>query len=477
MIFGISAISPITFASSCNAVAICTEPNNQISQDLCSDGEGGAFITWTDNRSGLGYDIYAQKVDVNGERVWEFGGIAIYVGSGSQKYSKICSDGEGGAIIAWKDQLNETTYDIYTQRINANGSLLWNASGILVFPEVTDYSLFRLCSDKSGGAIVAWEDSDIHAQRINANGTLIWDINSVIICNATGRQEPIDVFSDDDGSTFFSWQDNRNGPESDIFAQKVDINGIILWDSNGTEICTANDHQLTPRICTDGAGGAIVNWLDLRGSAVQIYAQHISSTGNIQWVSNGTLLANYSEGIPIEMCSDNEGGAIIVFRYFFDVLRNLYALRINSNGTILYGTLIHTSGNSPMSNWKICSDNAGGAFIAWSRGENPLEHDILAQRVDSNGNIDWPTTGKVICDAPGHQSSVNIISNGLGSTFISWVDSIYGENNADIYLSLLEKRKEQGTIIFSNFYLPLIILAILALVIVSRRHVSQNSKN
>jgi len=325
-------------------------------------------------------------------------------------------------------------------------------------------------NDNSGGAIIVkqkWVGSNIHAQRLSSNGTLMWDINGVTICDATGKQTFLEIFSGDDGSTFFTWEDDRNGISHDIFAQKIDINGIVQWKPNGTEICTTNDHQLFPQICTDGAGGAIITWSDLRES-MQLYGQRINSSGDIQWGFNGTLLANYSNPEPGAICSDGEGGAIILFRS----VNSLYALRINANGTRLYGILLFTPEDNLMGYYTICSDGEGGAFIAWEdRNLSNLEHDILAQRVDSNGNMDWSKTGKAICNAPGDQWPLEICSNVLGSAFISWEEG-YEVEDSNIYIFLLEKNgKGEMIISFSNFYLIMTFLAILALIIVSRRYV------
>ncbi|MFW9876145.1 MAG: hypothetical protein ACFFG0_23840 [Candidatus Thorarchaeota archaeon] len=479
----ISIISPITLAFTCDAIAICDEPNHQYDLSLCSDGEGGAYITWTDNRSGLGYDIYAQKVNVNGSLVWDLNGIPICTELGDQVSCGICSDGEGGAITVWLDHRIESEKNYYAQRINANGDLLWNVSGVGVSKRIGSW----ICSDNSGGAIIAGRFSDdLYAQRISSNGTVMWGSDGIVICNATDKQSLGKFFCDDDGNSFFTWEDNRKGevapgePDIDIYAQKVNINGIVQWQPNGTEICTIDDIQMMPQICTDGFGGAIISWVDLRES-MQFYAQRINSNGDPQWTSNGTVVANYTEPSGTAMCSDGEGGAIMAFMH---VLGNLYANRINSNGIVLYSSLLYNAfalGRLP-SNFRISSDGEAGAFITWVDldgvygYDTPLKRDIKAQQVDMNGKVFWSKKGKVVCDAPGDQWYVTICSNELGSAFIAWEDH-GNENDWDIYIYLLEKvREKEIAIRFGNFYLIFTILAIMVLIEVSRRYVCQNPK-
>ncbi|HUY00836.1 MAG TPA: hypothetical protein VMV49_14840, partial [Candidatus Deferrimicrobium sp.] len=82
-----------------------------------------------------------------------------------------------------------------------------------------------------------------------------------------------------------------------IFA--IVLLGILLilpmagaWDTNGTPICAADSIQEDIAICPDGAGGAIIVWRDWRapGDLGDIYAQRIDSDGVGLWGANGTAI-------------------------------------------------------------------------------------------------------------------------------------------------------------------------------------------
>ena len=60
-----------------------------------------------------------------------------------------------------------------------------------------------------------------------------------------------------------------------------------VFTNNGSAICTAEDIQYVPRVCSDGTGGAIICWIDNRDTPVAIYAQRIVSNGTVLWGSNG----------------------------------------------------------------------------------------------------------------------------------------------------------------------------------------------
>lgn len=118
--------------------------------------------------------------------------------------------------------------------------------------------------DGSGGVIIAWVDyrsgisPDIYAQRIDANGYAKWAAGGVVVCNVPDIQQNPVIASDGAGGAIIAWQDARSGSNFDIYAQRLNGNGIRLWingpDSGGVQICTATNNQQNPTIVRDGAG-------------------------------------------------------------------------------------------------------------------------------------------------------------------------------------------------------------------------------
>ena len=112
-----------------NGEPVCTAANVQWGQQLTPDGAGGAIVVWEDNR-GADTDIYAQRVDQDGNMMWAADGVAICNLAGSNQNSpQLTDDGDGGAIIVWVDWRPGATSDIYAQRVDADGNMLWAADG------------------------------------------------------------------------------------------------------------------------------------------------------------------------------------------------------------------------------------------------------------------------------------------------------------------------------------------------------------
>ncbi|MFX0132764.1 MAG: hypothetical protein ACFFDN_03870 [Candidatus Hodarchaeota archaeon] len=418
--------------------------NNQGKPQICSDGNGGAIIVWQDLRNGPNVDIYAQKILKNGSVQWTANGTPISTANSDQLSPRICSDGAGGAIITWYDGRDGPDYDIYTQKIDSSGNVKWTANGTAICTSNKTQAYPMICSDGAGGAIITWYDYrssidyDIYAQKILSSGSVQWTANGTAICTAIGTQLDQKICSDGAGGAIITWNDYRNG-NYDIYAQKILLTGSVQWTANGIAICTYNNYQGGPKICSDGAGGAIITWNDWRGIDYDIYTQKINSTGNVQWTANGTAIctASNDQTYP-EICSDGAGGAIITWEDKRNGgIKNTYAQKILSSGSVQWtanGTAVCTTNNDQLSA-KICSDGVGGAIITWEEERSGIFTDIYAQKVNSTGHVQWTAYGTAICTASYDQSDGVICSDGTGGAIIAWVDwrtggysNIYAQN-------------------------------------------------
>ena len=429
-----------------NGIAICTENESQFEPQICSDGIGGAIITWYDRRSGTA-DIYTQKINSSGIVQWENNGTAISTAIGNQYYPQICSDGVGGAIITWQDRRGGF-YDIYVQRINSSGIIQWENNGTAISTATGSQYHPQICNDGVGGAIITWEDRrgasyDIYVQRINSSGIVQWTADGVPICTINNDQRQPQICSDGVGGAIITWYDNRSG-SNDIYIQKINSNGITQWIPNGTAICTAGEGQIGSQIYSDGAGGAIVVWMDKRnGINYDIYTQRIDINGNTQWTPNGTAIctAGQDQFAP-RMCSDGVGGAIFIWkdaRSSDGSFYQIYIQRVDITGDVQWifnGVLICTASyhqNEP----QICSDGTGGAIVTWYDTRSEAIGDNYVQRIDAKGNIQWTTSGVPICTAGGRQLRPQICSDGAGGAIITWMDERNGLST-DIYAQRVE---------------------------------------
>jgi len=420
--------------------AICTASGNQEQTSICTDGSGGALITWKDARAGNQDDIYIQRISAAGTVMWSQNGIPLCSAGGIQDAPQICPDGSGGAIVAWEDgRPGSGDQYIFAQRISSSGSIQWTANGVAICNAPGYHATPQLCSDGSGGAIITWVDGraavgkDIYAQRISGAGAIQWTTNGVIVCAAPDYQGQVQICSDSHHGAIITWQDARVSYAFDIYAQRIDASGIAQWPANGAAICTASGAHGDVRISEDGNSGAILTWTDGRSPQSDIYAQRISATGVIQWASNGIAVcaATGRQQFAV-LCTDHASGAIIAWQD----LRSgsgidIYAQRINSSGNAQWtadGVVVCTDQGNDFLN-DICEDGNGGAIITWS--DFRADWDIYAQRVDTFGVMQWTQNGEAVSSATSNQSYPKLCSDGSGGAVVTWTDG--RQNPNDIY--------------------------------------------
>lgn len=349
------------------------------------------IVTWHDNRKGTDFDIYVQKFDKSGNAVWTSGGIAVCNATGNQQNPRIVPDNQNGVIIVWQDRRNGTDNNIYAQRINANGQVLWAANGILVCSATYDQFNPEIVSDDNGGAIIAWHDYrtgngyiDIYAQRVSPTGSMLWQTNGIPITTASNNQYNLQIIQDGFKGAIIVWQDRRSVTNDELYGQRVNPNGSILWQVNGNPIATGTGFKAYPKLAPNGNGGVYVVWQDNRnGVDYNIYIQNVSLFGELLWTTNGVLICGAS-------------------------------------GHQYYP--------------QIVSDAKGNSIVTWQDKRNGSDFDIFAQKINSNGVQQWDNNGIPVQIAPNDQIEPKIVIDEDGGAIISWVDYREGNGFSDLYV-------------------------------------------
>ncbi|HUK61987.1 MAG TPA: hypothetical protein VLV15_01600, partial [Dongiaceae bacterium] len=97
--------------------AMCAASGDQTGIHLVSDGIGGAIASWEDDRSG-NPDIYALQITASGapDSGWTANGTVLCGAGGAQVAPAIGSDGTGGAFVTWTDQRSGEA-DVYATHV------------------------------------------------------------------------------------------------------------------------------------------------------------------------------------------------------------------------------------------------------------------------------------------------------------------------------------------------------------------------
>jgi thermitase len=204
-------------------------------------------------------------------------------------------------------------------------------------------------------------------------------------------------------------QDFSNG--NDIYAQRVDATGTPLWGPEGspTPVRVAINEQRTPKVVHDGVDGAIVIWTETQTQKSIIYAKRLNSDGSSVWPADVPIAeASAIDENSVQAIPDGVGGAIVIWREFPNSM--IKARRVNPEGSLQWGSGITLGAGAYLN---AVSDEAGGAFVAWSGSST-----AFAQHIDNDGLLLWNAGGVAV--GFGYIGIPSIVSDGSGGAITAW---------------------------------------------------------
>jgi hypothetical protein len=414
----------------------------QTDVSVASDGTGGGIVTWVDNQ-GTDYDIYGQLVDASGDIVWTLGGICLSDSGGGPDH--VCvSDSAGGAIVVWVHE-GDYSYEqsLRGQRVDASGNLLWSPGGIVIWDRYADFKYItdlEIVPVGSGQYVLVWTAvldnvRSIFAQKIDSSGNVLWSGFGEGITDGTSYVATPAIVPDGSGGAIVFWEE-ASGEYGDIYAQRLNPDGIPLWYDTGVPVCTAPGGQNWPVAITDGAGGAIAAWIDGRTCGdFDVYAQRINSSGSPMWTGDGVNLctATGEQGTyDIPIVPDGAGGAMVFFENMLPYTKaDIYGQRVDADGTIQLfpDGMIVRSADGQQREPVAVSDDAGGAIVVWRWQTEAYTDYIYAQRVNPGASASVP----IGIPLPGGTLAQNVPNPFSASTRISFSTVVDGDVRLEIF--------------------------------------------
>jgi len=320
-----------------DGVFVIAAGGSYFSPDAVPDGSGGILVALTayeDPR--FRNDILAQRIGGIGKRMWGNSGVLVSANIADQVVPRLITNGEGGVVVAWVDYRNGiNNADIYAQKIDREGNTVWELNGVEVCRAADTQQNLQLVPDNANGAIIVWEDNgtgnyDIFAQRLNAAGVAQWKEDGVLVCGTFGDQKGPQIFSDGMGGVLAVWQDYRLKGWN-IIAQHLDGLGRRLWEEDGIPVCFELGTQSSPRLIGSGQDSYLVAWEDYRSQKnFAVYAQSIDGMGQTGWDQNGILVSgkNGSARQPALARDSGDKSCLVVWDAFLPEGRGICAQKI-----------------------------------------------------------------------------------------------------------------------------------------------------
>lgn len=378
-----------------NGLALTTTSGKQTNFAATSDGLGGFIIVWQEVTNDDG-DILAQRFGANGQRLWGLNGKEVYRGSKEQSTPQVVATGEGGAYVFWHDQ-RTGSQDLIGQRLNENGEKLWHADGVELVTTRRAQTLGTAVLIPERGFALAWQDDNpspaqVFVQYFDQTGKAQWSA-PVRVAQSTGEQsEPrmlLETSNANGFTLYLAWLDERfNVPN--VYGQKLDAAGALLWGTAGIAAGRAGSAQKEIQLLHDAASGVFVVWEDARNDKGDLLAQRFDGAGNALWSATGLPFAQAEQGqLRPRIALDQQGGFIAVWEDERGSGTNIYAQRVNTLGQLLWptGGLALTDHGKKNSQAHVQTLPTSRAWSVWMDERNGSV-DIFAQALTSQGTLE-----------------------------------------------------------------------------------------
>ncbi|MDO9578165.1 MAG: T9SS type A sorting domain-containing protein [Candidatus Cloacimonadales bacterium] len=438
-----------------NGFLICDDAGSRTFMAMNLTTDNRVFLSWHDGREGTS-SLYIQNVDDQGNLLFPVNGQAVYEGSAVYCRDLRILPNNDNPIFIWLDQNSYFNQRIFMQSLNPDGSLIFDEAGIMVIP--SEWSLFAdfdWSSLNDNYAIISRTDDNNYftrakTQSFDSSGNLLWGEEGIFVTNSDWEQYNVQL-SSSEGFYYAGWTEYNGdwfNPVIDIFAQKLDENGNLLWNEAGVEICNGDGDDILQCIL-----GSCYVWQNESWPEYKIYAKLVDENGYTApgWGENGTAISNagfmnYSpEGLQTPQ------GYLILWKNSFDSQCDIWGQIITEEGNILWqqGGLPLVDQPNDQVFFKFQFDEF--LYLVWQDYRSGTQYEIYAQKFDENGSELWQTGGVLV----GEGCNPDIEKNG-NQLLVVW-EKQNEENFEDIYIQLLSLDGEiqwnpEGEVICDAFW-------------------------
>ncbi len=249
---------------------------------------------------------------------------------------------------------------------------------------------------------------------------------NVPLCLAAGTSQVTSVVSDMRGGAIAVWYDDRSA-NFDVFARRVDSGGVARWGTDGVQVAVVagTSAQILPKAVSDGAGGAIVVWIDNRTTSNMLYAQRVDSSGTRLWGNGGVQVAtapNNNGVTTFDIAADGAGGVAVAWAAQIGLSTDIFAQCLGSNGAAKWTTAGRTLCNNLLDQTRptVVRKASGTFVVAWEDTRSGFRSDIYGQALNGTGTALWAANGLLLAGSAQNAINPLLLATGTDDCIMVW---------------------------------------------------------
>jgi len=229
-------------------VALTNEPMNQenvtdfsMRDVMVPDGEGGIIQGyWALTHPPNNASVHAARMDSSGEVLWT---DAIVANAGifpHPFHAQAISDNAGGVIFSWESDIQvRDGEELYVQRLDADGNMLWDEVNLIYDEEPNRYA--AMCSWEPGEAMLAVHDGEYIGEwrifHLDSEGNQTLGENGMFLIEASDYSN-IKRMAAADGYLYIPFADEYPDRKRKLF--KINESGEHFFGEEGLDYDTCN---------------------------------------------------------------------------------------------------------------------------------------------------------------------------------------------------------------------------------------------
>lgn len=418
------------------------------------DNNGGAYLFFGKSTTGGIVDIWGQHVDANGNNLFPGDGVEITSDPRQESTGKMEFTPDGNMLFSY-DISESSPSQVYTRLMLLNTSFtpLWQINLTTGSTGVVWRRLHHLYRVSDTEYNLVWVEhtastAKLYLNRINLQGSFLWDTPVVLAENTVNTSLDTYAAQCSDNSLVISIHFGANMLPTSNYIKRIASDGTNLWanevslpDSVVTMIVLRKDDS-------DGVDFLIRHMVNGNTSNYGYSLQHYSSDGVALYPGCGiTLMPSLSNNSRSSFSLKWNNQYFLVWKGANQDKYGLYYCLLNAVGELIGAPnqILREGLNGDTSILKV-QNRSDDIVTVWLDTRYP-NSSLYYQIVNTDGSFELENGGRLLCSLPlncYYQDSATVYLEN-GTTWILY--SIYLDGNAYIYGQAIS---ESGDVLYDG---------------------------